>query len=104
MPVARSSRRRRRPVPTAPRSASPTAIPRSWRGSGRNYGIDVAVDLLGLSDAAAVEMAKKCEAWGAHHVGLHIPIDDQMRGKINFDGLRKVRPQVKIPIAIAGGI
>ncbi len=72
--------------------------------AGKNYGIDVAVDTLGLHGKDTIELAKKCDAWGAHHVGLHIPIDDQMRGKISFDELRAVRPQVKIPIAIAGGI
>lgn len=72
--------------------------------AGKNYGIDVAVDTLGLHGEAVIELAKKCETWGAHHVGLHIPIDDQMRGKITFDGLRAARPHVKIPIAIAGGI
>ncbi|MHC4608105.1 MAG: orotidine 5'-phosphate decarboxylase / HUMPS family protein, partial [Planctomycetota bacterium] len=72
--------------------------------AGKNYGIDVAVDLLGLDEKAAIAMAKKCEEWGAHHVGLHIPIDDQMRGKFSLDLLKAVRPHVGIPIALAGGI
>ena len=72
--------------------------------AGKNYGIDVAIDLLGLELKEAVALAKKCEEWGAHHVGLHIPIDDQMRGKFSLDLLRAMRPEVSLPIALAGGI
>jgi 3-hexulose-6-phosphate synthase/6-phospho-3-hexuloisomerase len=72
--------------------------------AGRNYGIDVAVDTLGLSVERIVELGLKAEEWGAHHLGLHIPIDDQMRGKITFDVLRAVRPKLRIPLALAGGI
>lgn len=72
--------------------------------AGRNYGIDVCVDLLGLHGERAIELARKCEAWGAHHVGLHIPIDDQMRGRFSLDDLRAIRPHVSLPIALAGGI
>jgi 3-hexulose-6-phosphate synthase/6-phospho-3-hexuloisomerase len=72
--------------------------------AGRNYGIDVCVDLLGLKDDRLVEVAKKCQEWGAHHVGLHLPIDDQMRGLDVTAVLRALRPHVTIPIAVAGGV
>lgn len=72
--------------------------------AGRNYGIDVCVDLLGLKGDRLVEMARKCEEWGAHHVGLHLPIDDQMRGLDVTAELRMLRPLVTIPIAVAGGV
>jgi len=72
--------------------------------AGKNYGIDVAVDLLGLSGDAAAELARKCEEWGAHHVGLHLPIDEQMRGADPAKELKRLRPKVRIPIAVAGGI
>ncbi len=72
--------------------------------AGRNYGIDVCVDLLGVKGDAAIELAKKCEEWGAHHVGLHLPIDDQMRGLDVTGQLREIRPHVRLPIAVAGGI
>lgn len=70
--------------------------------AGRNYGIDIGVDLLEVKDP--VGLSKKCEEWGAHHVGLHLPIDDQMRGKDALGPLRALRPHTKLPIAIAGGI
>ncbi|MBI3098247.1 MAG: orotidine 5'-phosphate decarboxylase [Planctomycetes bacterium] len=69
--------------------------------AGRNYGIDICVDLLEVTDPAA--LAKKCEEWGAHHVGIHIPIDAQMRGEAPFDLLRKVRAATNLPVAAAGG-
>lgn len=72
--------------------------------AGKNYGIDVCVDLLGLQGDELIEMAKKCEEWGAHHIGLHIPIDAQMRGEFSLDQLRAVRPHVRLPIALAGGL
>lgn len=72
--------------------------------AGRNYGIDVAVDLLGVHGDAQVALARKCAEWGAHHVGLHLPIDDQMRGGDPVAELRFLRPKVGIPIAVAGGL
>jgi 3-hexulose-6-phosphate synthase/6-phospho-3-hexuloisomerase len=72
--------------------------------AGRNYGIDVCVDLLGLKGERLIEVAKKCEEWGAHHVGLHLPIDDQMRGLDVTAELRALRPHLAIPIAVAGGV
>jgi len=72
--------------------------------AGRNYGIDVCVDLLGLQGDRLIEVAKKCEEWGAHHVGLHLPIDEQMRGRDVTESLRALRSQVRLPIAVAGGV
>ncbi len=69
---------------------------------GRHYGMDVHVDLLNVPDPAG--LAKKCEEWGAHHVGIHMPIDDQMRGKLPMDLLRTVRAATRLPIAVAGGL
>jgi 3-hexulose-6-phosphate synthase/6-phospho-3-hexuloisomerase len=72
--------------------------------AGKNYGIDVCVDLLGLKGERLIETARKCQEWGAHHVGLHLPIDDQMRGLEVTSELRALRPHVTIPIAVAGGV
>jgi 3-hexulose-6-phosphate synthase/6-phospho-3-hexuloisomerase len=72
--------------------------------AGKNYGIDVCVDLLGLSGERLIETARKCQEWGVHHVGLHLPIDDQMRGLDVTEALRALRPAVTLPIAVAGGV
>jgi len=67
-----------------------------------NYGGRVMVDLL--EAAATVERAKEVEKLGAHYIGVHIPIDRQMRGEISFDFLREISSAVNIPVAVAGGI
>ena len=72
--------------------------------AGKNYGIDVCVDLLGLSGDRLIETAKKCQEWGVHHVGLHLPIDEQMRGGDVAAELKRLRPHVTLPIAVAGGV
>ena len=69
---------------------------------GRNYGIKVAVDLLGVDDF--IGRAKQVEEWGADIVYLHCPIDDQMKGLDPFDKLRRLVPAVRVPVAVAGGI
>ena len=70
--------------------------------AGRNYGIKVAVDLLGCADP--VEMARQAESWGAYEVGIHTGVDQQMRGESPFELLRQVRKAVSISVAVAGGI
>ena len=69
---------------------------------GRHYGMDIHVDLLNVPDPAA--LARKCEEWGAHHVGIHMPIDDQMRGRTHAELLGLVRAATRLPIAVAGGL
>ncbi|HHT9154836.1 MAG TPA: 3-hexulose-6-phosphate synthase, partial [Candidatus Tripitaka sp. YC43] len=70
--------------------------------AGRNYGLDIGVDLLGVKDY--VDRAREVEGWGAGYLGVHVPIDDQMKGMNPFGRLREVAGQVKIPVAVAGGI
>jgi 3-hexulose-6-phosphate synthase/6-phospho-3-hexuloisomerase len=70
--------------------------------AGRNYGFEVIVDMIGVSDVAT--RAKQVEEFGANYVGIHIAIDEQMEGVAPFDKLRQVAKAVSIPIAIAGGI
>jgi 3-hexulose-6-phosphate synthase/6-phospho-3-hexuloisomerase len=70
--------------------------------AGRNFGIEVGVDLLGVQDF--VQRARQVEALGVHHVFIHTPIDEQMRGADPFARLRAVVKAVKIPVGVAGGI
>jgi len=70
--------------------------------AGKNYGIQVGVDMLGVEDYVA--LAKKCADWGAAFINVHLPIDDQMRGILSFDRLRDIARAVTIPVAAAGGI
>ncbi|MBM4040876.1 MAG: bifunctional hexulose-6-phosphate synthase/ribonuclease regulator [Planctomycetes bacterium] len=87
--------------------------------AGQNFGVQVAVDLLGCPDPVA--RARQVADWGAASVALHIPIDEQMAGSHlhlahgghvrnedvtpgAFDELRRVAQDVPIPVAVAGGI
>ncbi|HUV40108.1 MAG TPA: orotidine 5'-phosphate decarboxylase / HUMPS family protein [Planctomycetota bacterium] len=71
--------------------------------AGENYGIEVGVDMIGVTDVAA--RAKQCQEWGASVIGLHHAIDEQMQGTGDpLSRLRAVRPVVSVPIAFAGGL
>lgn len=70
--------------------------------SAANYGFEVIVDMIGVQDVAS--RAKQVEGFGAHYVGIHTAIDEQMEGISPFDKLIKVAEAVNIPIAVAGGI
>lgn len=70
--------------------------------AGRNYGIKVAVDLLGIANPVA--FARRCEEIGVDEVGVHTPIDEQMRGGTPFEILRAVRKAADLRISVAGGI
>jgi len=70
--------------------------------AAKNYGGEIMVDLM--EDAANLERAKQVESFGAHYIGIHIPIDEQMTGNISFDLLKDVARSVKVPVGIAGGL
>ena len=70
--------------------------------AGRNHGIQVGVDLLGVADPVA--RAKEVEALGVDYVIYHQPIDLQMEGKASFAPLADLARAVSIPVAVAGGI
>jgi len=83
-------------------SAASNATIRECIQAGRNYGIEIAVDMMGEADVAA--RGRELEQMGASHLGLHTPIDQQMEGLDPLEDLRKLRGAVNIPIAVAGGI
>jgi len=70
--------------------------------AGRHYGLDVAVDLLGVADPVA--LAGRLAEWGVAWVDVHCPIDEQMQGRDPFDLLRQVRTATDLALAVAGGI
>ncbi|HHT9117047.1 MAG TPA: 3-hexulose-6-phosphate synthase [Candidatus Hypogeohydataceae bacterium YC38] len=70
--------------------------------AGRNYGLDIGVDLLGVEDP--LKRAQEAEDWGAGYLSIHASVDDQMKGLNPFGRLKEVAAQVSIPIAVAGGI
>lgn len=68
----------------------------------KNYGIELLVDMLEVKNL--LELATNCEKWGVDYIGLHIPIDEQMRAREPFKELELLRNAVNIPIAVAGGL
>jgi len=70
--------------------------------SGRQYGIDVAVDLLGIADHFA--LARKAEELGVAWLDVHCPIDAQMLGEDPLDELRQLREKTSLTLAVAGGL
>ncbi|MFW5857541.1 MAG: 3-hexulose-6-phosphate synthase [Planctomycetota bacterium] len=70
--------------------------------AGKSYGCRIYVDTIGLDDPAA--RAREAEAWGADYVGVHLPVDEQMRGGSGLETLRAVAGAVTLPVAAAGGI
>ena len=70
--------------------------------AARKYGGKVMVDLIAVADKPA--RAKAAEAMGAHLIGLHVGIDEQMQGKSPVELVKAVRAQTSLPIAVAGGL
>lgn len=70
--------------------------------AGKHYGAKIMVDLLEVD--ALLERAKEVERMGADYIGLHTSIDEQMEGKLSFQGVRTIAGKTGIPIAVAGGV
>ena len=70
--------------------------------AGKNYGAQIAVDLIAVADPVA--RAVQVEALGAHYISVHVAIDEQMRGRDPFAILAAVSQAVKVPVGVAGGV
>ena len=70
--------------------------------AGRHYGIEVAVDLLGVDKP--VEFAKRAGELGVAWLDVHCAIDAQMHGADPLALLTEVRAATKLTVAVAGGI
>lgn len=67
-----------------------------------NYGSMIMVDLIGTADP--VQRALEAAEIGADYVGIHTPIDEQMRGVDPFETLARVAEASPVPVAAAGGL
>lgn len=72
--------------------------------AGKNYGARIQADLIETEENKLVERAKELEALGVNYIGVHVAIDEQMKGASPFSRLEKVKNAVSIPVACAGGI
>ena len=70
--------------------------------AGRRYGIDVAVDLLGVAEP--VVLARRAGELGAAWLDVHCAIDRQMEGADPLALLKEVRAATDLTLAVAGGI
>ncbi|MBT3198371.1 MAG: bifunctional hexulose-6-phosphate synthase/ribonuclease regulator [Phycisphaerales bacterium] len=69
---------------------------------GAHYGIEVAVDLLGVEDPVA--FASQAGDLGVAWLDVHCPIDQQMSGQDPLAVLKQVRGATDLILAVAGGI
>ena len=84
--------------------AARDATIRECVSAGKNYGVKIEADLIGVGNENLKTRARELEALGVDFIGVHIAIDEQMEGKNPFADLRKIKNAVNIPIAFAGGI
>ena len=70
--------------------------------AGRNYGVKIACDLIGISDAA--KRAKEVERLGVDYVVVHMGIDEQMGAGSLAKKVESVVKAVKVPVIAAGGL
>jgi 3-hexulose-6-phosphate synthase/6-phospho-3-hexuloisomerase len=70
--------------------------------AGRRYDARIMIDLAEVADPP--NRARRAQELGAAIIGVHLPIDVQMRGETPLDTLRAVAAAVEIPVAVAGGL
>ncbi len=70
--------------------------------AARQFGVAIMVDLLGTPDP--VTRSKELEALGVDYICVHVGIDQQMMGRDAIDFLKEIVDEVKLPVAVAGGI
>ncbi len=82
-------------------SASGLATVRECVEAGLNYGAEIFLDFIGVSEISQI---KEFLSLSVNYFGIHIPIDEQMRGRTTSFLLSELREMTTIPIAVAGGI
>jgi 3-hexulose-6-phosphate synthase/6-phospho-3-hexuloisomerase len=69
---------------------------------GRNYGLGIGVDLLGVAEPEP--LLGRLADWGVAFASVHCPIDAQMRGAGPFELLARLAKVARLPLAAAGGL
>ncbi|MCL2700082.1 MAG: orotidine 5'-phosphate decarboxylase [Phycisphaerae bacterium] len=88
-------------IVTVSGTATPFTI-RECVETGKHYGVQVAVDLLGVADP--VTFSRRLAEWGVSWVDVHCAIDAQMQGEDPLELLKQVRRVTELTLAVAGGI
>jgi len=82
-------------------SASGVATVNECLEAGLNYGAEIFLDFLGVEDINEIE---KFLSLSVNCIGIHISIDEQMRGITESTLLAEIIKRTTIPVAVAGGI
>ncbi|MBA3065063.1 orotidine 5'-phosphate decarboxylase [bacterium] len=69
--------------------------------AGLNYGSEILLDFIGVDDISGIE---KFLDLSVNYLGIHISIDEQMRGEMGSSLLDELVSRTNIPVVIAGGI
>jgi len=69
---------------------------------GRNFGLGIGIDLLGVENPEA--LVERMADWGVAFIAVHCPIDVQMQGGGPFDMLGRLAKATRVPLAAAGGL
>lgn len=74
--------------------------------AARNYGCEIVVDMIEVRDVAkkVKEILELGSEYRPDYFGIHIPIDEQMKGKFNFQQIKQIKSITGVPVSIAGGI
>lgn len=83
-------------------STAPDSTIRESVEAGKNYGVQILVDLLG--EKSVFERVKRLVELGVDYVCMHSAIDEQMEGKDMFEELKQVTHVFDVPVGIAGGL
>jgi len=70
--------------------------------AAKDHDKKIMVDLIGVQNK--IKRAKEIEKFGANYILVHSGLDEQAEGKNPFEDLKNIYDNVKIPIAVAGGI
>jgi len=83
-------------------AAAPIETIRDSVLAGRNYGCRIMVDFLGVAD---VEIrARQLAKTGVDFFNVHLGIDQQMKGKVSFEIIKKLTRATSVPVVASGGI
>lgn len=72
--------------------------------TGRKYGIKTCCDTINIPVDNQAARAREIEKLGVDFIGVHLPIDEQMRGNDPLARLAALREAVDAPLAVAGGV
>jgi len=82
--------------------AAPDETILSAAEKAKELGVSLMVDMLGVKEY--VERAKEAQEMGANIVCVHRGIDQQAKGPLDFSFVRNLKKELKIKVAVAGGI